>query len=79
MAGSSRCVERSVRIYKALIKAYPAAFRQEYGSEMIGVFRDLATDAWLRQGRIGLLMLWFRVCRPRANGSKTTLVSFETQ
>ena len=61
MANSPRCVERSVRIYQSLIKAYPPSFRKEYGDEMIGVFRDLATDAWLRRRPIGLLALWFRV------------------
>jgi hypothetical protein len=61
MASSSRSVERSVRIYRALIKVYPASFRDEYGDEMIHVFRDLATDAWLRRRRVGLLALWFRV------------------
>ena len=61
MTDSPRCVERSVRIYAALIKAYPASFRSEYADEMILVFRDLATDAWDRRGVCGLLALWLRV------------------
>ena len=56
-----RGVERLVRIYGWMIKAYPAFFRRAYGDEMNWVFRDLAAEAWRRRGRFGLLALWFRV------------------
>ena len=61
MARASRCVERSVRVYERLIKAYPAEFRRQYGDEMARVFRELATDAHRRSGAAGLMTMWFRV------------------
>jgi hypothetical protein len=61
MADSLRCVERSIRIYAALVKAYPASFRKEYADEMVLVFRDVATEAWRRRRHIGLLVVWLRV------------------
>jgi hypothetical protein len=61
MADSPRSIERSVRLYRALLRAYPASFRQEYGDEMTLVFRELAVDAWRRRGRIGLWLIWLRV------------------
>jgi hypothetical protein len=51
----------SVRLYRALIKAYPAAFCRQYGDEMTLVFRELATDAWSRRGWFGLACMWCRV------------------
>jgi len=61
MAHSPRYVERSVRIFKALIKAYPASFRKEYEEKMVRVFRELTTDAWRQRGVVGVLVIWFRV------------------
>jgi hypothetical protein len=61
MNNSSRCVERSRRIYGALIKAYPAAFRSQYADEMARVFGELLADAWRERGMIGLVTTWFRV------------------
>jgi hypothetical protein len=57
-----RSVERSVKLYKSLVKVYPASFRKEYGDEMALVFRDLAAGAWRRRGFFrGLLAVWFHV------------------
>lgn len=61
MADSLRSVELSVRVYEALLRAYPAAFRKEYGGEMTHVFRELAADAWQERGAAGLRATWFRV------------------
>jgi len=44
-----------IRLYRALLRLYPASFRREYGDEMIALFveRDAAVGAW---GRVGLLL-----------------------
>ena len=48
----------SVRVYRALLNAYPIKFQQEYGSEMTQVFQDCCLRA-LRQGVMnGMLRLW---------------------
>ena len=61
MAGSPRSIKFSVRIYKMLIKAYPASFRREYENEMILVFREHITDVLQKRGKVGLLTAWFRL------------------
>jgi hypothetical protein len=61
MTDATRSVERAIRIYQMLIKAYPASFHKEYADEMALVFRELAADAWRQRGRAGLLILWFRI------------------
>ncbi|OHB85524.1 MAG: hypothetical protein A2V98_17410 [Planctomycetes bacterium RBG_16_64_12] len=61
MTRSSRLVEVSVRMYRTLLRAYPAAFRRRYGMEMTQVFRDMAKAAARRRGALGLIALWFRV------------------
>jgi hypothetical protein len=54
-------VDWSVRLYSALIKAYPAAFRNQYADEMTRVFGELLADARRQRGTIGLVTTWFRV------------------
>ncbi len=61
MADSPRGVERSVQVYQSLLRAYPVAFRRQYGNEMARVFRELATDSHRRRGTAGLLAAWLRV------------------
>jgi hypothetical protein len=61
MVNSSRLAQWSVRIYKMLICAYPAAFRKEFGDEMVAIFRHLAADAHRRRGIVGLFAICFRV------------------
>jgi hypothetical protein len=46
----------SVRVYTALLKAYPKQFRREYGAQMQQLFRDLYRER--RGGRNGLVLLW---------------------
>jgi hypothetical protein len=48
----------SVRIYQALLLAYPTRFRQEYGSHMAEVFRDCCLRAFRRGGPNGMARLW---------------------
>ncbi|HXQ34207.1 MAG TPA: hypothetical protein VN843_09355 [Anaerolineales bacterium] len=48
----------SVRVYQALLNAYPAKFQQEYGSEMTQVFQDCCLRAIRKGGMNGMLKLW---------------------
>jgi Clp amino terminal domain, pathogenicity island component len=48
----------SDRLYRALLLAYPAAFRREFGPHMAQVFRDCCHQARQEQGLPGLLRLW---------------------
>src|SRR5262249_15558747 len=47
-----------MRLYRALLRLYPAAFRAEYADEMTRVFEQRRRDA---HGVIGVLGLWFAV------------------
>lgn len=50
----------SVRIYRLLLLAYPAAFRQEYGSLMMQAFRDDLREA--RRGSLrAQFVFWLRM------------------
>jgi hypothetical protein len=60
MAGSDRTLGVSERVYRALLAAYPKAFRDAYGSQMEQTFRDLCRDELRRGGMGGLLRLWVR-------------------
>lgn len=51
-------VERSLAVYLWLVRAYPPAFREQYGDEMARAFRDTARAAWRRAGLAGLIALW---------------------
>ncbi|MEJ2599384.1 MAG: hypothetical protein P8Z00_13700 [Anaerolineales bacterium] len=48
----------SVRIYQVLLVAYPTKFQQEYGAEMLQVFRDCCLRAFRQSGTNGMLKLW---------------------
>lgn len=48
-------VTLSVKVYKALLAAYPSRFRQEYGSQMLMLFHDCCLRA-VRQS--GMTKLW---------------------
>jgi hypothetical protein len=58
---SSRSLEWSVRLYRLLLRAYPASFRRRYACEMAEVFGDMAEAAVERRGGVGLIGLWVRV------------------
>ena len=53
-------VERSLAMYRRLLRAYPPAFREQYGDEMARVFRDAARAAWRQSGLAGMTVLWAR-------------------
>lgn len=59
-AKRSPLVTWSMWLYRLLLAAYPASFREEYGPEMVQVFRDTARDEHRRRGLVGLLMVWLR-------------------
>jgi len=48
----------SVKIYQALLVAYPAKFQQEYGSHMLQVFRDYCLRTVSQSGTNGMVRLW---------------------
>lgn len=48
----------SVRVYRALLAAYPTRFRQEYGAHMLMVFRDCCLRAFGRGGMNEMTRLW---------------------
>lgn len=58
-----RAIEISVRIYRRLLKLYPAKHRDEYGEEMARCFADLCRDGAMRRGVAGLVAAWGFVLR----------------
>ena len=48
----------SVRLYQALLVAYPAQFQQEYGLQMAQVFRDGCLRTIRQVGAKGIFKLW---------------------
>ncbi len=48
----------SEQVYRFLLNAYPRAFREEYASEMLLVFRDAYHEVAQQQGMQGILRLW---------------------
>lgn len=48
------------RLYRRLLRLYPAAFRERYGDEMVQLFEDQLRDG--REGRgSGTVVVWLRV------------------
>ncbi len=43
----------SVRLYRAALVVYPPAFRREYGTPMVQVFRDACREALRALPRMG--------------------------
>jgi len=48
----------SDRVYRKLLLAYPADFRQRYGPEMAQVFRTSCRASYHTYGAVGVLRLW---------------------
>jgi len=48
----------SVKVYQALLVAYPTKFQQEYGSQMAQVFQDCCLRALRQSGANGIVKLW---------------------
>src|SRR5689334_116093 len=55
---TARIITVSERLYRRLLRAYPAAFRHQYGAQMAQVFRDCCRTAYQRSGTGGVLQLW---------------------
>lgn len=47
------------RLYRTLLLAYPRAFRQVYGADMVQVFGDRLRDERERSGRRASVRVWF--------------------
>src|SRR5205823_3832174 len=59
MADSSkRIIAGSEHLYQLLLRAYPAAFRHQYGTQMTQVFLDCCRAAYQQSGTRGVLQLW---------------------
>jgi hypothetical protein len=43
------------------MRVYPQEFRATFGESVDQAFRDLARDAYRSRGRLGLVLLWFRI------------------
>jgi hypothetical protein len=52
----------SVRIYRALLVAYPKKFREHYETQLVQVFRDSFKDAYHQNGMTGVIDLWLHTC-----------------
>ncbi len=52
----------SVRIYRALLVAYPKKFREHYETQMVQVFRDSLRYEYHRHGISGVIDLWLHTC-----------------
>ena len=55
-----RLVEYSISLYRLLLVAYPAVFRNEYGEAMVQLFGDTALAGYRRYGLLGLSAVWLR-------------------
>jgi hypothetical protein len=53
-----RCLTASNSVFAALLLAYPADFRRQYGTEMASVFAESSIDTYERCGTSGLAGLW---------------------
>src|SRR6187399_359943 len=52
----------SVRIYRAMLVAYPKTFRDNYQTHMVQVFRDSLRYEYHRNGISGVIGLWLHTC-----------------
>lgn len=74
------CPGAAQRIYRLLLRTYPADFRAQYGREMILLFRDQCREADARSPRFWAAVIWdvarsapaLRVEMWRARGHETT-------
>ena len=58
--GHERAVGISARVYRALLRAYPRALRDEYGDEMARCFKEMCREELEGGGGLGLAALWAR-------------------
>ena len=59
--GVRRALAFSERLYGLFLRAYPATFRQTYGSRMAHVFRDSCRDALQQHGWASLIPFWLQM------------------
>src|SRR5712692_10103088 len=52
---------RATAIYRALLHCYPAAFRHEYGDQMLFMFAEQLGEARRTGGRLEPVALWVNV------------------
>ena len=52
----------SVRIYRALLVAYPKKFRDHYETQMVQFFRDSFQEAYQDKGMSGVIDMWLHTC-----------------
>src|SRR6187399_660119 len=57
---TDRSLSLSLRLYRSLLRAYPAAFLAEFEDLLCQAFGDLAHRAVRTKGNWGLLALWMR-------------------
>jgi hypothetical protein len=57
-ASRRRALILSDRVYRLLLAAYPAKFRQRYGPEMAQVFRTCCRASYNASGTVGVMRLW---------------------
>ncbi len=59
--GAPTIVAVSERLYRLALVAYPPGFRQDYGGEMVRLFRDCCRSAHRQQGALGVIVLWIAI------------------
>ena len=56
-------LEVSRKIYETSLVLYPEDLREEFGEEMVEVFEEQATDAYIERGFMGLVRVWLCAAR----------------
>jgi hypothetical protein len=51
---------KAEKIYRNLLRLYPKNYRQEFGTWMVQVFRDVCRDAYRLNGRHGITRVWLK-------------------
>lgn len=57
------------RVYRALLRLYPATFRARFTDEMVQLFADQLADAKVEQPRVGTVRIWVRTLGDLAAGA----------
>jgi len=55
---STNLLSNSVRIYRAMLGAYPKMFRDKYETQMVQVFRDSIRETYHQNRMFGLIDVW---------------------
>ena len=54
---------RAERVFRRLLRLFPAEFRGDYGDDMAATFRDQRRAVLARDGRVGAVQLWWDTLR----------------